>query len=172
MAFVLVSGPNGSGKSIFAEQIVAQTEGRRFYIATMKPQTQDNFNRIEKHRKQREHLNFETLELPYELASAPIDGDSIVLLEDVSNLFANAYFEKHGSIDSVFEDILLLKHRCKMLIAVTISDLVDNGYNEETIAYINDLNSLNQRLFSVADSAYLMANGQAICVKGENHANS
>ena len=72
----------------------------------------------------------------------------------------------------MFEDILLLKQRCKMLIAVTISDLVDNGYNEETIAYINDLNSLNQRLFSVADSAYLMANGQTICMKGENHANS
>ena len=44
--FVVITGPNGSGKSIFAEQIVAQTEGRRFYIATMKPQTQDNFNEL------------------------------------------------------------------------------------------------------------------------------
>lgn len=172
MAFILVSGSNGSGKSLFAEQLISQMEGRRYYIATMKPQTDDNFSRIEKHRKQREHLCFETLELPYEVAFAPMDSSSIVLLEDVSNLFANAFFEKNGSIESVLTDIKTLIQRCKTLVAVTISGLKDEGFDEETAAYINGLNTLNQRLFDLADLAFDLENGQAVCRKGEVHGHS
>lgn len=172
MPLILISGSNGSGKSLFAEEFISRTEGKRIYIATMKPQTADNFSRIEKHRRQREHLHFDTLELPYEVASAAVDGDSVVLLEDVSNLFANAYFEKNGTVDSVFADILQLKNRCKTLVAVTISGLQNEGYDEETAAYINGLNNLNQRLFDLSDLAFTMEKGQPVCQKGEPHANS
>ena len=172
MPLILISGSNGSGKSLFAEEFISRTEGTRIYIATMKPQTADNFSRIEKHRRQREHLHFDTLELPYEVASAAVDGDSVVLLEDVSNLFANAYFEKNGTVDSVFADIQQLKNRCKTLVAVTISGLQNEGYDEETAAYINGLNNLNQRLFDLSDLAFTMEKGQPVCQKGEPHANS
>ncbi len=172
MAFILISGSNGSGKSLFAEELIAQMQGKRCYIATMKAQTDDNFARIEKHRRQREHLHFETLELPYEVGFAPVDEDTVVLLEDVSNLFANAYFEKNGSIDSVFTDVVQLKQRCRHLVAVTISGLKDEGYDEETTTYINGLNKLNQRLFDWADLAFTMEHGQAVCQKGEAHARS
>ena len=184
MPLILISGSNGSGKSLFAEEFISQTEGKRIYIATMKPQTADNFSRIEKHRKQREHLciekhrrqrehlHFDTLELPYAVASAAVDGDSVVLLEDVSNLFANAYFEKNGTVDSVLADILQLKSRCKTLVAVTISGLQNEGYDEETAAYINGLNNLNQHLFDLSDLAFTMEKGQPVCQKGEHHANS
>ena len=167
MSLILISGPNGSGKSLFAEELIAKTEGKRSYIATMKPQTEDNFSRIEKHREQRAHLCFETLELPYEVDSASVSRDSVVLLEDVSNLFANAYFEKNGSVESVFADIEGLKNRCKLLVAVTISDLKDEGYDEETAAYIKGLNQLNWRLFDLADLAFAMENGQPVRLKGE-----
>ncbi|MBE6898029.1 MAG: bifunctional adenosylcobinamide kinase/adenosylcobinamide-phosphate guanylyltransferase [Ruminococcaceae bacterium] len=172
MAFILISGSNGSGKSLFAEQLISKMPGKRCYIATMKVQTEDNIKRIEKHRKQRQHLNFETLELPYEVASAPIDNQTVVLLEDVSNLFANAFFEKSGSVDSVFADILRLKKHCNTLVAVTISGLQNEGYDAETATYINNLNSLNQRLFFAADIAYTMENGQPVCQKGDAYAKS
>jgi len=172
MSLILISGSNGSGKSLFAEKLVSQTEGKRFYIATMKPQTEENYRRIEKHRKQREQLCFETLELPYEVAAAPVDGTSVVLLEDVSNLFANAYFERNGSVASVFTDIEMLKRNCKILIAVTISDLEDECYEEETAAYIKRLNQLNRRLFELSDFAFTMKNGQAVQLKGEAYAHS
>ena len=141
MAFILISGSNGSGKSLFAEQLISKMPGKRCYIATMKVQTEDNIQRIEKHRKQRQHLNFETLELPYE-------------------------------VDSVFADILRLKERCNTLVAVTISGLQNEGYDAETAAYINNLNSLNQRLFFAADIAYTMENGQPVCQKGDSYAKS
>lgn len=170
MGFILISGGNGSGKSVFAEQLVSQTSGKRYYIATMHPQTEDNHARIQKHRRQREGLGFETLELPYELDGAAVDENSVVLLEDVSNLLANALFEKNGSVTAVLEDICRLKDRCKLLIAVTISGLQDQGFDAETSAYINGLNRLNQQLFHLADAAFTMENQQPLCVKGESHA--
>ena len=39
---ILVAGENGSGKSRCAENIVAQTTGRRYYIATMQPCSEEN----------------------------------------------------------------------------------------------------------------------------------
>ena len=59
-ALILVAGANGSGKSLFAEELVEKTWGDRYYIATMAPQTEENFQRVEKHRRQREHLAFGT----------------------------------------------------------------------------------------------------------------
>ena len=44
---VLISGSNNSGKSIYAEQLIAKTIGKRYYIATMRPCTEDNHRRIE-----------------------------------------------------------------------------------------------------------------------------
>lgn len=43
---VLISGSNNSGKSIYAEQLIAKTIGKRYYIATMRPCTEDNHRRI------------------------------------------------------------------------------------------------------------------------------
>lgn len=58
---ILVAGENGSGKSRCAENIVAQTTGRRYYIATMQPCSEENLRRVEKHRRQRRDLRFTTL---------------------------------------------------------------------------------------------------------------
>ena len=163
---ILVSGANGSGKSRFAEQLIAQTTGKRFYIATMIPCTADNHERVEKHRKQRAGLGFQTLELPHEVSNAPVTPDSVVLLEDVSNLFANAMFETGRGVDAVYDDILGLANRCKLLVAVTISGLTDSGYDAQTAGYINGLNQLNQKLFTCAAAAISMQDGQPVYTKG------
>ena len=172
MKLILVSGSNDSGKSLFAEELISRCDGPRYYIATMKPQTAENHQRIEKHRRQREHLQCETLELPYEIANTPLEANGVVLLEDVSNLLANVLFEKKGNASSVLEDILRLKEQCQLLVAVTISSYREKDYDGETAAYIRELNHINQQLFQAADIAYEMKNHQAVCAKGENHAHS
>ncbi len=172
MPLILILGSNNSGKSLFAEQLISQTKGKRCYIATMKAQSEDNFHRIEKHRKQREHLQFETLELPYQVGAAAVEPDSVVLLEDVSNLFANALFEQKDSVASVLADIQQLRQRCSLLVAVTISGLKEDAYDGETAAYIRGLNQLNQQLFEHADTVFLMENQQPLCLKGNNHVHS
>ena len=163
---VLVSGSNNSGKSLFAEQLVAHTTGKRYYVATMIPCTDDNAQRIERHRKQRQNLGFQTLECPYQVGTAPLVENSVVLLEDVSNLLANTMFGTGNNADSVFLDICNLLNRCRMLVAVTISGLHADGYDAETASYINSLKEINRRLLERATVAITMQNRIPFYQKG------
>ena len=165
--FVLISGANDSGKSRFAEQLIASTTGDRYYIATMRPCTAENGLRIEKHRRQRNGLGFQTLELPCQIQDAPVTPDSVVLLEDVSNLLANVMFEQGGSADLVYREICGLLARCRLLVAVTISGLCADGFEAQTAAYINALNQLNQDLQGLAKVAVTMQNGLPVYEKGD-----
>ena len=131
---IMISGANGSGKSRYAERIVARTTGERYYIATMRPCSEENLQRIEKHREQRKDLQFTTLECPYQAGAAAVERDGVVLLEDVSNLLANAMFERGGDEASVYADIEALCSRCHLLVAVTITGLRADGYDLNEIA--------------------------------------
>ena len=164
---ILISGANGSGKSRYAERIVARTTGRRYYIATMRPCSEENLQRIEKHREQRKDLHFTTLECPTQVGTAAVKTGSVVLLEDVSNLLANAMFECGGDEMSVYADIEALLAHCRLLVAVTITGLNADGYDGETAAYIRALNGLNQRLHDRAAAAVMMKDGAPFAEKGE-----
>lgn len=166
---IFVSGENNSGKSLFAENMLSKCDGKRYYIATMIAKTQDNYERIEKHKKQREGKGFSALELPYSIADERIEADSAVLLEDVSNLLANNIFEKGKSADEVFEDILNLAKKSNILVAVTISGLENCQYDGETAIYIDSLNKINQRLYDEALVAVTMADGKPVYKKGESY---
>ncbi len=166
---LLISGGNGSGKSRYAESIVAKTAGPRYYIATMQPKTEDNHRRIVKHRHQREGLGFITLEQPTQVGTAPVTADSVVLLEDVSNLLANTIFDAGGSMEDALQDILTLQGKCKLLVAVTIAGLSPDGYDGETAAYIADMNTLNKQLLALADAAVTMENHCPVWEKGAEY---
>lgn len=169
-SLVLISGSNNSGKSLYAEQLIAQMEGPRYYAATMRPCTDENLRRIEKHRAQRQGLCFQTLESPYQVGALPVTADGIVLLEDVSNLLANVVFERGGDVDQVFQDICCLLDRCRVLVAVTISGLKeDREYDAETRAYISGLNDINQKLFERAAVAVMLQNKIPVYQKGALH---
>ena len=163
---ILISGPNSSGKGAFAEQLVQRLQGRRFYIATMVPQTEENFLRIEKHRRQRTGLDFTTLELPYRVSEAPVEEGSVVLLEDVSNLLANAVFSRGENAEEVYRDLLGLSKRCGTLIMVTISGMESANYQGETAAYVEALNRLNERLFQTSSTAVVLQKGVPVYRKG------
>ena len=67
------------------------------------------------------------------------------------------------------KEILALKNRCSLLIAVTIGGLSPEGYQGETAAYIDDLNSLNESLYSLADAAVTMVDGSPVWEKGNEN---
>jgi len=103
------------------------------------------------------------------VGNAPVSSGGVVLLEDVSNLLANTIFEKGGDPDSVFHDICALADRCRILVVVTIAGLKDDGYDAETVAYINGLNEINQKLFDKASVAISMQEGTPVYQKGDVH---
>lgn len=164
---ILVLGSNQSGKSRFAEKLISYTHGKRYYIATMISSTEDNAFHIKKHIKQREGLNFRTFELPYSFAEMEIEPDSVVLLEDVSNFLANLIFDKGLGAEKVLEEINSLREKCALLVIVSIHGLSAEGYEGETVQYINALNSVNSRLFESSDTVITMENHVPVIKKGE-----
>lgn len=161
MEIQLVLGPNGSGKSIYAEELAVKSGGSRVYLATMVPQTPENKQRIEKHRIQRQDKGFMTIEKDWKIQEIPVNGETVVLLEDVSNLLSNGIFMHGADAKQTLEEILELAGRCKKVIAVSISGLSKEGYEEETRYYIEQLNWLNHRLKECASETVVMKNGTA-----------
>lgn len=162
MSIVLVLGENDSGKSLYAEQLSVESGSPRYYLATMVPHTDENFKRIEKHRRQRSEKGFETLEVPWEIDQIQIERDGVVLLEDISNLLANGIFSHGADGKMALDKVKKLADHCKTLIIVSISGLTDRGYDEGTVRYISDLNWINQQLSEMAEIVYHMVDGVPI----------
>lgn len=154
MDIQLILGPNNSGKSIYAEKKVEETSGfQRIYLATLIPHTDENKQRIQKHIRQRSGKGFQTIEEPWDIHTLNIPKDSIVLLEDASNLLANGIFVHHSNYQECFERILTLAESCKKLIIVSIDGLTaSDTYDTETNDYIKQLQLLNELLETVSSS--------------------
>lgn len=152
MDIQLILGSNNSGKSALAEKLVTEMSGcPRIYLATMVSQNEENDRRIEKHLKQREGKEFVTIEEPWDIHTISIPKDSVVLLEDVSNLLANGIFMFHSDFEEAFRRIMTLAKRCQKLVIVSISGFSEEEYEEETRNYIQQLNLLNTKLKEICD---------------------
>lgn len=142
----LIIGENDSGKSSFAESYIAQLSNPRYYVATMIVKRPEDEERVKKHLEQREGLGFHTREVPYDVHSFELPTEAIVLLEDVSNLVANEWFDRRKPVENVFRDILALEKKCQHLVIVTIDGLNPSDYTGETKDYATCLNWINQQL--------------------------
>lgn len=163
---ILVTGPNSSGKSAFAEALAVQLRETRYYLATMLPHGAEGASRVQKHITQRAGLGFITLELPYAVGDADVPAPAAALVEDVSNLLANARFDQGASAEEVLADMTRLCRRVDCVIAVTISAFDDGDYDAETQRYIRELQWLNQQLDARADAVIEMCDGIPIFRKG------
>ena len=91
---ILVSGGSASGKSRYAEELVVRTQaGERIYVATMQVWDAESRKRVERHRAMRAGKGFRTVERPVRLGEMPVPEGAVVLLEDLSNLAANEWFD-------------------------------------------------------------------------------
>ena len=61
MEIQLILGPNNSGKSKYAEEVAVAGGDKLIYLATMIPQNENNWKKIEKHRIQRQDKGFQTI---------------------------------------------------------------------------------------------------------------
>ena len=158
---VLIIGYPYSGKSELAENMVMDmaSPGERVYLATMIPCGDEGAARIERHRKMREGKGFETVEAPFDIASAIEEKggctDRTVLLECLSNLAANELFERHESADAaadkIVSDIARLKELVRDLVIVSNHYEIKEDFDEETVMYAKTLDELNSRISAAAD---------------------
>lgn len=158
---VLIIGYPDSGKSELAENMVMEmaSPGERVYLATMIPCGDEGASRIARHRKMREGKGFETIEAPFDIASAVEEKgsctDMTVLLECLSNLAANELFEREESPDAaadrIISDIARLKELVRDLVIVSNHYEIKEDFDEETVMYAKMLDTLNDRISAVAD---------------------
>ena len=170
---VLVTGGSGCGKSTWAERLIASMpEGQRVYIATMQVYDEESVRRVARHRAQRAHLGFATIECEQNLAAADIPQGSVVLLEDLVNLTANEMFDG-GDPSRIVPALESLASRCRHLVMVT-NDVFSDGvqYDPSTQEYLRVLAHVNGQAARLADtvaevvySIPLILKGEAPCVR-------
>ena len=165
---VLVTGGSGCGKSTWAEKLIASLPNeKRVYIATMQVYDEESVKRVERHRVQRADKGFATIECEKDLASAPVEEGSIVLLEDLVNLMANEMFDG-GDVSRIVPALEELAKKCRHLVMVT-NDVFSDGidYAESTQEYLRQLAKINLQAAELADSVVEVVYSIPVCVKGE-----
>ncbi len=172
---ILVLGIPDSGKSYLAEKIAVSDlkSDEKVYIATMIPFGKEGEERVKKHRKLREGKGFFTIEEPVHVSKAAerlgCKKGGTCLLECVSNLVGNAM---HGGIegesdseivDFTVSEIMKLDAMFDDLIVVTNSFPPDGeGYDADTVRYVQILDKVNGRLRDMACVIYEFADGEWI----------
>lgn len=164
---LLVTGGSGCGKSTWAEAQISALEGdQRVYLATMLARDGESLRRVARHRAQRRHLGFETLECPVDIASAEIAPGSVVLLEDLVNLVANEMFEG-GDVERVIPALEVLAGKCRHLVMVT-NDVFSDGvrYGDSVDAYLRALAKINRAAAQMADCVVEVVYSIPVPLKG------
>ncbi len=165
---VLVTGGSGCGKSTWAEKLVQSLPAtKRIYIATMQVYDRESEIRVQRHRAQRAGLGFVTVECEKDLASAPVEGGSIVLLEDLVNLAANEMFDG-GDPARIVPALRDLAARCSHLVMVT-NDLFSDGgnYSPSVQEYLRCLAAIHHDAAMLADCVVEMVYSVPVVLKGE-----
>lgn len=175
---VLVIGGAGSGKSAFAEKLACGLSESRTYVATMARKGREARERIERHRQQRAHLGFRTVECAdgsLEAGLRAADKTGVVLLDDLGNLLANALFSLDGSMakpqavqDRLLREVVALCSGYSH--AVVVGNLVGSEgllADEYTLAWVRSMGALCCGLAQEFDAVVEVVAGVPCVVKGD-----
>lgn len=175
---VLIIGGSGSGKSSYAEKTavsLALSGMKKYYIATMQVFDEEGQDKVDRHRKLRNGMDFLTIEQPINISCSlekMEDGDGIVLLECISNLTANEMFsEEKGKTkmqvtENIIQDIKRLKEQTNHLVVVS-NNVFEDGitYDETTTEYIQAMGMINQKLAALAERVVEVVAGIPVILK-------
>lgn len=202
----MVYGGSASGKSSYAESFAMslQGEGRLLYIATMYPYKwntteidPETMQRIERHRAMRADKGFDTVECYRHVEHIVAKRQDVLLLECMSNLFANEMYLEQDSDDGglaetmsevekagvgmsetlspvskkIVQALVDLSTRVQDVVIVTNDVFSDGGsltYDESTREYVKNLAEINCALARVAETVTEVVCGIPVIVK-KNH---
>ncbi len=174
---VVITGGSKCNKSQMAENIIAQCDCKRYYIATMKPLGSDAEEAINRHRRMRQGKGFETIEQYLSLDTLMLASGSAVILECVGNLCANEMFSDQRKMNDspealakkITSDIIHLADCSNLFVAVT-NQVGEDGisYAKETMDYIRLLGTVNAGLCRRADVVIEAVFGIPLILKGKD----
>ena len=173
---VFISGGAKCGKSSFAQDLTVALagNGKRYYVATMIPTGEEDFNRIRRHISDRDGMGFETVECFKDIMDVA-NPHGTFLVDSVTSLVQNSLFP----VDKNYEMDLNGANRCADALiqfartvrhAVFVSDYIysDAGrYSESTEMYRKCLADIDRRLAAACDTVVEVSAGQLIIHKGD-----
>ena len=164
----LVYGGSASGKSEYAEGLLANFRGPKYYLATMEPFGEEGARRVARRRALRAGKGFETLEKYTGLAELKLPGSGCLLLECLGNLAANELFSPSGAKEKIARGLRSLAAQCSELVIVS-NDVFSDGrvYDPETERYLALLAQANAEAAALAGRVIEVVCGIPIAVKGE-----
>jgi len=196
MYYLITGGAGSGKSEYAEDLALSLTENgdSLFYIATMFPyDDEETRKRIERHRNLRAGKGFVTIERPIEISkvldeikisgSENINDDSVqdsislsdtsrylkssvVLLEDLTNLYANECYQSNGHPHEITEPLRELAANVKALIVVTNELYCDgNQYPEETMGFLRELALINRSIAKDADKVFEVVAGIPVGVK-------
>lgn len=150
----LIVGGSKSGKSQIGEEIaLSLNKDKVIYVATMKPYDEEDLKRIQLHIKNREGLNFKTIEKQSNLHEIvyEISNEDTVLIDSITSLLTNEMFISDKIIMNPSSNILsgIKKIGNKARNIVIISDYIFNDaivYDEITENFKKQLSIINKEL--------------------------
>lgn len=149
---VYISGGCKNGKSTIGEKIAynLKKNDKLYYIATMNPFDNEDLKRIEKHKKDRANLPFETIEIHNNIKNLEniVNLNNTFFIDSVTALLANEMFIENNinknAYKKVSEDLLYLIKKMKNVVLISdyiFSDSIiyDNNVNlyKKSLAYID-----------------------------------
>ena len=176
----VVIGGSGSGKSDYAEALLDDFSGQKYYVATMQIYDDEMRRKVERHRMRRNNKGFETIEQHKDIAEvipviteADRSGMKAVLIECISNLVANEMFaddvdNKTDTADKILSEIKQVAEVVDELVIVT-NNVAEDGidYDSTTLEYIRAISDVNIGLSQMADKVVEVVVGIPIIVKEE-----
>lgn len=150
----LIIGGSKSGKSQIGEEIALNlNKDKVIYVATMKPYDEEDKKRIQLHIKNREGLNFITIEKQSNLQDivSEISSEDTILIDSITSLLTNEMFLGDKMIMNPSSNVLagIKKIGDKARNIVIVSDYIFNDamvYDEITENFKRQLAVINKEL--------------------------
>ena len=177
---ILITGGSGSGKSAYAESYTMKLSenSKRYYIATMQVFGEEGRKKVERHREMRSGKGFITIEQPTDAEQAieklcgSENGDTVALLECMSNLAANEMFSEEQPknckivTEKIIHGIEKLNKSVRHLVIVSNNVFEDGiNYDDTTMEYIKAMGMINQELAQMADKVIEIVVGIPVVVE-------
>jgi adenosylcobinamide kinase/adenosylcobinamide-phosphate guanylyltransferase len=168
-----VLGGTRSGKSRFSEQLALKMSNKRVYLATSEAFDEEMVRRIEKHKKDREKLNFHTIEEPIDLATTlkKIEQEGqVVVVECISTWIGNLlHYEGIKDDYKQVKDFLDYLKTAKQKIIIVSNEVGQSLVPIEAISrhFVDLVGFLNQDIAKIASTVVWVVAGLPRYLKGK-----
>lgn len=164
----LITGGQRSGKSSFAMKMALSESGNPVYLATSRVYDEEHRLRIERHKRDREGQNWETIEEDSCLSKHDLSG-RVVVIDCVTLLTNNVFFDTQNDekcLEILKNDYIKFTEKKAHFIFVTNEiGMGEQSMNSVQRRFTSVLGWFNQFISANSDETFLMVSGLPVKVK-------